>query len=227
MKFTYLLLNLATIFLPFLFSFHPRLQFHRIWFAFFPSMLLTAAFFIVWDALFTSKDVWGFNPEYITGISLLHLPVEELLFFFCIPYASMFTYFCIALLIKKDILSHVRIFINIILLISLPIIAFLNYQKLYTVTSFLFLSAGILIFWKADFLSRFYLSYIILLLPFLIVNGILTGLFIPDEVVWYNNDEILGLRVLTIPVEDFFYGMLLLLLNTAGMEYLLERRKKK
>ncbi len=89
------------------------------------------------------------------------------------------------------------------------------------------MSAGILIFWKADFLSRFYFSYIILLLPFLVVNGILTGLFIPNEVVWYNNDEILGLKVLTIPVEDFFYGMLLLLLNTAGMEYLLERRKKK
>jgi lycopene cyclase domain-containing protein len=47
----------------------------------------------------------------------------------------------------------------------------------------------------------------------MIVNGILTGSLIEKEVVWYNPDEILGLRVLTIPAEDFVYGFSLILFN--------------
>ena len=63
-----------------------------------------------------------------------------------------------------------------------------------------------------------------ILIPFLIVNGILTGSFIKDEVVWYDDLENLGLRIFTIPIEDAFYGMLLLILSISIYEYL---RKKK
>ena len=63
-----------------------------------------------------------------------------------------------------------------------------------------------------------------ILIPFLIVNGILTGSFIKDEVVWYDDLENLGLRIFTIPIEDAFYGMLLLSLSISIYEYL---RKKK
>lgn len=55
------------------------------------------------------------------------------------------------------------------------------------------------------------------------VNGILTGSFIADEVVWYNNNENMAFRLGTIPFEDVFYGMALLLLNTAIYEHLAQR----
>jgi lycopene cyclase domain-containing protein len=56
------------------------------------------------------------------------------------------------------------------------------------------------------------------------VNGILTGSFIKNEVVWYDDNENLGMRIFTIPVEDTFYGMLLLILSISIYEYL--RNKK-
>tara|TARA_B100000579_G_C22134421_1_gene533508 strand:- start:220 stop:477 length:258 start_codon:yes stop_codon:yes gene_type:complete len=59
----------------------------------------------------------------------------------------------------------------------------------------------------------FYTSFILIMIPFTIVNGALTGLFYEQLVVWYNNSENTGIRLFTIPIEDIIYAYQLILSN--------------
>jgi len=52
-----------------------------------------------------------------------------------------------------------------------------------------------------------------MLIPFFIVNGILTGTGIEGNIVWYNDEQNLGIRLLTIPIEDSAYAFSLILMN--------------
>jgi lycopene cyclase domain-containing protein len=119
--------------------------------------------------------------------------------------------------------------IAVFLGIILTIFALLNLGKHYTYITFISLAfvLFLLSISKADYLGRFFVAYLIILFPFLLVNGILTGSLTAEPVVWYNDNFNLDLRILTIPVEDVFYGMLLILGNVAIYEYLQGRSRDK
>ena len=228
MKLLYLTIDFFSLLIPFVFSFHTKIRFYKEWKHVFPAILISAIPFIIWDIYFTDIGVWGFTSSYLTGYYFFNLPIEEVLFFICIPYSCLFTYHCFKIFLKKDLFFDYEIKISSVLLILLFITAFLNYNKLYTFFSFSGLIALMLFLKyvpKVQWLGRFYFTYLALLIPFSIVNGLLTGTGLNEPVVWYNNNENIGIRVLTIPAEDIFYGMLLILLNTTFFEYLSKSKK--
>ena len=59
-----------------------------------------------------------------------------------------------------------------------------------------------------------------------IVNGVLTGSLIDNQVVWYNDAENLGIRMGTIPLEDSIYAYSMILMNLFFFEYLCSKFKK-
>ena len=79
--YTYLVLDIASVLFPLALSFDKKVAFYKLWKYLFPAMVISGAFFILWDVLFTAQGVWGFNPKYITGINVFNLPIEEVLFF--------------------------------------------------------------------------------------------------------------------------------------------------
>ncbi len=218
----YLIINLLVILVPLIRSFDHRVAYYRRWRALFPAILITGAIFVVWDVYFTKIGIWGFNPTYLSGISAFGLPLGEWLFFVTVPYACVFIYEVLRYFIQTDWLGTYYKTITWIIFITSLLLGVCNYEKWYTATTFfgLFVLLGIHILLKfPGFLSRFYLSYIVCLIPFFVVNGILTGSGLDQPIVWYNDNENLGIRIFTIPIEDTAYGFFLLLLNTSLFEY--------
>jgi lycopene cyclase domain-containing protein len=222
-KYLYLTIDLLTILFPFLFSFYAPANFSKKWKYLWLAILIPGIVFIAWDEVFTRLGVWGFNPQYLSGGYVGNLPVEEILFFICIPYACVFTYEALNYLVKRDYLKSSQKAISIILISTSLALAIVHLGKWYTSTTFFGLAVFLFLLefiWKAKFLSRFYFSFLFVLIPFFIVNGILTGSWIDQPIVWYNDAENLGMRMGTIPVEDAFYGMLLIVMNVSIFEWL-------
>lgn len=221
MAYTYLIINLACISIPLLASFYPRHAFIKEWKYFLPANILVAIGFLIWDAIFTHLGVWGFNPNYLIGINIFNLPLEEVLFFIAIPYACVFTYFALRYLIKKNPLDQYQGLITISLAIIFILSGIGFWGKLYTSITVLLAGMYLLIlFYKKRNLADVYLSYLVIIPFFFISNGILTGLFLESPIVWYNNAENLGIRMFTIPIEDSVYGFVLILMNIDLYEWI-------
>lgn len=223
----YLALDLGSIIVPLLFSFHPKADLAGKWKSIIPAILIPAIPFLIWDNWFTGMGVWGFTPKYLTGIYLMNLPLEEVLFFICIPYACLFTYVAVNYFKKEEPLPNHGLRITVVLIIGLTITGLRYIDRWYPSVTFISLAVYLLALqWmvKPKYLGRFYYAYLFILIPFFIVNGILTGTGLDEPVVWYNNAENIGIRMFTIPFEDTFYGMLLILMNVSIFEFLQGKR---
>jgi lycopene cyclase domain-containing protein len=211
MKNLYLWINILTLFFPLVLSFDKKVAFYKKWPFLFPAILLTAIIFLVWDHYFTLAGVWGFNRMYVTGYFVGSLPIEELLFFVTVPYACVFIYECLKAYFptKFDLLILTR-YIPIAFVVVVLVLISLNFTAIYsTVTGvFLLVLFGLKTVRTKDFLRFFVPTYLISFLPMFVVNGFLTA----KPVVYYHPNSFSGMRLGTIPIEDFFYNAAMLLL---------------
>jgi len=223
-NFTYLLLMLGTMAVPLAFSFEKQVRFYTKLKYLLPAILFSGAIFIIWDLRFEELGIWSFNPEYLLGIYILNLPVEEWLFFIAIPYATVFIYEVLKVQLPHFEKPNLFLGVSLVLLVIFALTAYFFRERLYTFFNFFLLTIyfGYTIFRNRfkQHLTKFYLAWLISLVPFLIVNGLLTAL----PVVEYNDAHNLGIRMFTIPSEDFFYFFLLLLMDLTIFEYLKKQK---
>jgi lycopene cyclase domain-containing protein len=222
--YTYALLLAGSIFFPLLLSFDRKVAFYRYWKFLFPSTLVTATIFIIWDIYFTRHNVWWFNKEFVTGWFIAGLPVEEWLFFFVIPYCCLFIYEVSRAYLKRE-WKAIVLPLNVVLFVVFLAVTVMNLHRTYTAVNFGIAAAliGLQFILKTHrtYLFHFYVAYALSLIPFFLVNGVLTAM----PVVGYNNEENLALRVYTIPIEDSAYLVNLLLMNLNIYEWLKSRSR--
>lgn len=215
-QYTYLIVNILTVIICFIASFDKRILFYKHFKTFFYSSTLVAIPFIIWDIWFTRINVWWFNTDYTMGFSIAGLPLEELMFFWFIPFSCVFTYFVLDRYYKMEWTESFNNILTFTSFIALTVIALLFHDKIYTfITAILTLATIIFLHFiaKVNWLSKASFIYIILLPGFFAVNGVLTGTGLEYPIVNYNSENFLNLRIITIPIEDMVYGYSLILLN--------------
>ncbi len=209
MAYTYSLILFFTVIICFIASFDKRILFNKHFGAFLKAAIIVAIPFIAWDVWFTQKGVWWFNTNYTLGVTLMGLPIEECLFFIFIPFSCVFTYFCFDQFFKLEWLNAFNNIIVFVSIIICSVIALLHHDKIYTlVTAIITIATLIYLHFiaRANWIGKASLVYTVLMLGFFPVNGVLTGTGLNAPIVNYNPNDFLGIRILTIPIEDAVYG---------------------
>lgn len=235
----YLGVDLVVLSVPLAFSWYGTLRFVDRWKDFIPACVVVASGFVAWDVLFTSWGIWGFDDRFLMGPRLAGLPIEEWLFFVCIPYACVFTYHAFGALQVPAPGERTARFLTVgALVVSIMLFALFPTRAYTAVTSGLLAALLTVFVWKRPaWLGRLWLTLAAVSVPFVLSNGVLTGLRfwtypvlntapgeIAGRVVWYDNAHNMGVRLFSIPLDDFLYATLLIGLNVAIMEFLTARR---
>lgn len=200
----YSILLISSIIVPLIFSFEKQIFFIKKIKQVLLSIVIVGIPYLIWDEIFTQNKIWGFSEGRVSNFKIFSLPIEEVLFFVVVPYALLFINEVIKFYLrdkKFQINYRLFLFLSIIFLVLASIV----YPRTYTtlqilVTAFLFLVVWIT---KIKLFSskNFWLFILISFVPFLVINYFLTSI----PIVWYDNSENLGIRISTIPLEDFFY----------------------
>jgi lycopene cyclase domain-containing protein len=208
----YTILDLAVLAGPLLLSFDRKVAFYKKWPSAFSAIGIVVLIFGIWDIWKTASGVWSFNPTFAGTWRFIGLPLGEWLFFVFIPYACIFILACVRAYIK-DVELRIPSANWYVLAVIFIVLAAVFRDRTYT--GIVFLSVAVMIvfgnlFVPENYKSRnFWIAMLLTYIPFLIANGILTG----KPVVLYNDAENMGIRVGTIPLEDFFYSFSMLLLG--------------
>jgi len=224
----YLLFNILVLAGPFSLSFDRKVCFRQYWSKVFPAMAAGSFPFLVLD-YFAEGHFWTFNPLYTLGINIGPLPLEEILFFFTVPYAVLFTWEVFRAYFTSRHLPVKRlIFLLIPGGLGGALIFATLFQWYYTALVFLafalalgvdFILLGEKSVWYQSLWYRFLLIFIVMVL---IANGYLTA----RPVVEYTSLYRSNLHVWTIPLEDFLFGLSHISIILTFYTYLKFRRSR-
>lgn len=224
----YLWLDIAVIIFPFILSFDKKVHYVSVWKTVFGAMCCIGIPFLIHDYFFTKMAIWGFNEAYLTGYYALNLPIEEVLFFVVVPFSCTFIYVCCQSYFPNH---HFRRFNQLFYaLIALYAIVVLClgfgrwYSTMVALVALLFLA---MLLNSRHSYTHLPIAVAISMIPFFLMNSILTGSCTPEPIVWYDNLENLGFRWGTIPVEDLLYSFILVAGNIVAFERLLNKQLTK
>lgn len=185
-----------------------------------PAIIFSGAIFILLNIRLLETGIISFNPNYLTGKNILSLPIEEWLFLLLISLFSFSVYILVNVNFANFEKPNLFLTISVILLLVFGFEAWVSREKLVPFFIFFLLTIyfGYTIFrnrFKMH-LSKFYVSFGIAVVPFFLFKGILYSL----PVILYNNEHILGIRLFSVPIEEFGFFFLLMLINITIFEYL-------
>lgn len=221
---SFLLLLLIYLVIPILLSFQKKFRFGFRLRYLLPATLFSATVFLMWNWRFAEFGIWTYNSTYITGINLLKVPLEIWLSVFILPFSSAYIYEWLKVRFENFEKPNLFLVVSLVLFVAFAVLAYLFRSRLFSFFTF-FLTAiylGYTIFRNRfkKHLTKFYLAYLVSLIPFTLVSVIMSLL----AMISYDSSHILQISLLGIPIERFVYLYLMLLINFTIYEYISERQ---
>jgi lycopene cyclase domain-containing protein len=202
---TYLFFNLL-VFVPVLIlSFTTDVKPHRHWRALLGGYLLVSLPFILWDAWAVHAGHWGFNSSHVMSSRFIHLPIEEILFFFTVPFAMMYVWGVVKKFVAdRAVATFWPLFVLSGAVGSAVALLVIYRGNGYTTAAMCatLIAAIVVASSRLVFTRRFWVFQLALFGIFVLANWFLTAL----PIITYNDSSIIGTRILTIPLEDFFFN---------------------
>lgn len=189
-----------------------------------PAIFITGFMFLLWDIRFTEVGIWSYDADFTIGLFHKSLPLEQWLVYLIFPYTALLIYEIMKTRFRSLDFNSIFTAVSLLLVVALAVVAYLFRVRIYTFFSFLFTTIYLAytIFRKQfkPHLTHFFLTYLIILIPYFILNWILTW----NLAIEYHQEQVLNVWVGMIPVENFVYLFLLLLINITVYEYLSEKK---
>ncbi len=221
---SYLLLLLIYLVIPVILSFQKSVRFAFRLRYLLPATIFAGAVFVMWDIRFTEMGIWSFNPEYLTGIDVLKIPIEEWLSFLIIPLSSVYIYEWLKIKFEDFEKPNIFLVVSLIVLVVTAALAYFYRKNLFSFFTFFLLAIylGYTVFRNRfkKYYTKFYMAWLVSLVPFITVSALLNSM----PAVVYNSDHVIGVAIFGVPVEKIGYLFLLLLINITIYEYLSNRR---
>lgn len=208
----FLWINILIIAGLLLLSFDKKLRFYKQWKTLIPSILFVVILFVFWGRAFSKAQILGLNPNYLTGISYFDIPIEEYLILFTTSFFFSFIY--------EEIKSHFfkfrpvqfSYYFSLTFTLLAIILALVYHDKWYTFAALMI--AGVLNWiiyfgYTPKWYPYFIIAFLVALIPFLFVEGLLLGMITENSLTWYNPNEIIGFKILSVPIEEFFFFFLM------------------
>lgn len=222
MQAEYLLFNLVVIIVPFVAGFFPRTRYVHMWPQVFGAALIVLVPYIIWDIQVTGRH-WWFNELYTMDWRLLGLPPGEWLFFITVPFSCLYIWYML-----PESWSEFRVDARIwrlVLFVLLPL-SFVLWLSGKEYSALAALAMGLTPI--VDLLLKTHIFKQLKTLVFIPTVVGLTFIFNTwltwRPVVLYGVEYQLDVRLGTIPLEDFFYGMSHLCYCAIVFEWLKKRR---
>ncbi len=189
-----------------------------------PAVIISGVFFTVSALILSLFGVSVFNSDYVAGVRILDLPIEEILFHFILAFTGLNIYVVLNAHFPKNNLEKFSLSVSNLLLGILIAMIFFTHAKLYSVITFsvLFLSLFYVEYVsKIRFMYKFYRAYAVMLVPFCLLYMLIGSL----PIITYRVGETINLKLGAIPFEGFFYLMNILLVSVYLFEVVKHKSK--
>lgn len=185
-----------------------------------PAIFITGFMFLLWDIRFTEVGIWSYDPHYTIGLFHKSLPLEQWMVYLVFPLTALLVYEILKNRFRSLDLNNIYTAVSLLMVVAFAVIAYLFRARVYTFFSFLFTTIYLAYtIFRRQFksnLTHFFLTFFIVLIPYLILNWILTW----NLAIEYHQEQVLNVWIGMMPVENFVYLFLLLLINITVYEYL-------